>query len=73
MEMTPTHPTIRLNGSPREIPSAMTLDSLLAHLGLSGKPVVVELNESAVFPREYATTTVSNGDRIEIVTLAAGG
>ena len=71
--MTPTPHTIRLNGSPREIPSAMTLDSLLTHLGLSGKPVVVELNESAVFPRDYAATTVSDGDRIEIVTLAAGG
>ncbi len=73
MEMTPAPMTIQINGTPREIPEPMTLTALLDLLGLAGKPVVVELNEAAVFAREYPVATVGDGDRIEIVTLAAGG
>ncbi len=64
---------ITLNGRPHEIPGAMTLEQLLADLGLAGKPVVVELDGRAVLPREHPRTTVGPGARVEIVTLAAGG
>ncbi|MCX6867934.1 MAG: sulfur carrier protein ThiS [Verrucomicrobia bacterium] len=66
-------PAITLNGSPHPIPGPITLERLLETLDLAGKPVVVELNEQAVFPRDYPCTLVDNGARIEIVTLAAGG
>ena len=65
--------TITLNGSPHSIEGPLSLDRLLETLGLAGKPVVVEINENAVFPRDYAQTLVESGARIEIVTLAAGG
>lgn len=65
--------TITLNGKPHPLTGRTALDALLVSLGLAGKPVVVELNESAVFPRDYPQTTVLPGDRLEIVTLAAGG
>ena len=65
--------TITLNGAPHPIEGAMTLDALLETLGLAGKPVVVERNEHAVFPRDYPQTMVEPGDSLEIVTLAAGG
>jgi sulfur carrier protein len=65
--------TIVLNGSPHELPSPATLAELLASLGLAGRPVVVELNETAVLPRDYPATPVPDGARVEIVTLAAGG
>jgi len=67
------HPTITLNGAPHPINGPVTLDHLLETLALADKPVVVELNEQAVFPRDYPNTLVDNGARIEIVTLAAGG
>jgi thiamine biosynthesis protein ThiS len=51
----------------------MTLSDLLESIGFGGKPVVVELNEQAVFPRDYPSTLIQEGARIEIVTLAAGG
>jgi thiamine biosynthesis protein ThiS len=47
--------------------------ALLASLGLEGKPVVVELDEQAVFPRDYAIVEVRSGSKVELVTLAAGG
>jgi len=68
-----TATTITLNGAPHAIPGALNLDTLLQTLGLAGKPVAVELNEQAVFPRDYPQTLVEPGSRVEIVTLAAGG
>ncbi|MEI6675033.1 MAG: sulfur carrier protein ThiS [Verrucomicrobiota bacterium] len=65
--------TILLNGSPHPLTAPVTLAALLETLGLAGKPVVVELNAVAVFPRDYAHTPVLDGARLEVVTLAAGG
>lgn len=66
-------PTILLNGNPHPIGQALPLKNLLESLGFAGKPVVVELNEQAVYPRDYAATRVQPGDTVEIVALAAGG
>ena len=65
--------TITLNGTLHPIECPISLDCLLANLGLADKPVVVELDSHAVFPRDYSQTLVAAGARLEIVTLAAGG
>ena len=66
-------PITLLNGAPHPLTAAVSIDRFLGSLGLEGKPVVVELNEEAIFPRDYTATLVHPGARIEIVTLAAGG
>ena len=73
MEMNLTHMKIQLNGNPHMIEAPMSLTELLASIGVAGKPVVVELDGEAVFPREYPDKRVGDGARVEIVTLAAGG
>lgn len=65
--------TITLNGSEHSIESAVSISRLLETIGLAGKPVVVELDEQAIFPRDYSQTMVESGARVEIVALAAGG
>jgi sulfur carrier protein len=65
--------TITLNGEKREFASIATVGDLLQHIGLGGKPVVVEQNERALFPREIAGAPVRDGDVIEIVQVTAGG
>ena len=65
--------TLQLNGVSHEIESAMSVTDLLSSIGLEGKPVVVEINEEAVFPRDYPQLMVGDGDRVEVVMLAAGG
>lgn len=65
--------TITLNGTPHLLPGGSSIASLLESLGLTGKPVVVELDGRAVFPRDHAGTRIQDGARVEIVTLAAGG
>ena len=64
---------IQLNGQPHELDRPMSVSDLLASIGFGGKPVVVELDEQAIFPRDYSSVRVGAGTRIEIVTLAAGG
>lgn len=51
----------------------MSVSDLLESIDCGGKPVVVELDEQAIFPRDYSAVRVDAGARIEIVTLAAGG
>lgn len=65
--------TITLNGAPHPHPEAICILQLLQNLGLDGKPVVVELDGQAIFPRDHPHTPVQPGARVEIVTLAAGG
>ena len=62
-----------LNGTPQETPAPLTVRGLLDHLGFGKKPVVVELNLRAMFPREFENTQLNEGDRIEIVQITAGG
>ncbi|MFZ4765781.1 MAG: sulfur carrier protein ThiS [Roseimicrobium sp.] len=64
---------LTLNGNPHTVTSPLTVDALLAQLGLGGKPVVVELNQRVLFPREFSATALHEGDRIEIVQITAGG
>jgi thiamine biosynthesis protein ThiS len=64
---------LTLNGAPQEAPAPLSVRGLLDHLGLGEKPVVVELNLRAIFPREFAGTMINEGDRIEIVQITAGG
>ncbi len=65
--------TITLNGQSRALDGAASVADLLALLGLSGKPVVVERNQQALLPREIEATPVTDGDVIEIVQITAGG
>lgn len=65
--------TIILNGQPTPAATPLTIEALLASLGLAGKPVVVELNQQAVTPSSHSLTVVEDGSRVEIITLAAGG
>lgn len=65
--------TLVINGESRRSKCPLSVSELLVELGLEGKPVVVELNERAVFPRDYPSMMVEYGSKLEIVTLAAGG
>ncbi|MES2596520.1 MAG: sulfur carrier protein ThiS [Verrucomicrobiota bacterium] len=65
--------TITLNGAKREFPGTLPLPALLEAVGLAGKPVVVEYNQTALLPREISTTVVKDSDVIEIVQITAGG
>ncbi|MDA7860346.1 sulfur carrier protein ThiS [Akkermansiaceae bacterium] len=65
--------TLTINGETQKFNDDLNLQALLAELGLSEKPVVVELNQKALAPSEFKSQKLKDSDQLEIVTIAAGG
>ena len=65
-------PHIILNGKEKDV-SATTITSLLKELNITLKYVLVEYNGEAVFHKEYVTTNLKDGDRIEVARPMSGG
>jgi sulfur carrier protein len=61
-----------LNGVPQDV-AARTLAEALAELGYGGRIVATAMNGEFVPVRKRAETTLSEGDRIEIVAPMQGG
>jgi sulfur carrier protein len=64
---------INLNGENRDIPAGTTVAGLLEELRLAGKPVAVEINLELVTKAKHSQTRLTQGDRVEIVSLVGGG
>ncbi|MDR1384663.1 MAG: sulfur carrier protein ThiS [Planctomycetaceae bacterium] len=64
---------LTINGEKRQVDASITVLQLLETMELKGKPVAVERNLMIVPFRQYAETTLENGDSLEIVTLVGGG
>lgn len=64
---------LRINGQEHVTTDQTTVRGVLNQLGFGEKPVVVELNQRALFPREHDTTHLQEGDALEIVQITAGG
>jgi sulfur carrier protein len=64
---------IEINGEPRDVPSNVTITTLLESLGLSGRPVAVEVNAAIVPRAQHAQHTLAEGDKLEVVQFVGGG
>jgi len=64
---------IFLNGQPRDLEAGVTLADLLAELGVQSRHVAVESNMELIPRTMHAEHRLTDGDRIEIVTLVGGG
>jgi sulfur carrier protein len=65
--------TIIVNGQAREVDSEWTVADLLSSLNVGAKYVVVQL-DGIILPREnFMQTPLSQGNKLEIVTLVGGG
>lgn len=64
---------ITVNGEAREVSPGLTVTGLIELLGLTEGPVAVERNRDVVPRREHATTSLTEGDVIEIVHFVGGG
>ena len=67
----PVH--LSVNGEPWHGAGRTTVSDIVASWCPSPKGVAVARNGEVVSKSQWATTEVSNGDRIEIVAAAAGG
>jgi len=64
---------ITLNGESRTVPNGATVAALVVLLGLEKAAVAAEVNGVLVPKRRHAQTTLSPGDRVELVSLVGGG
>ncbi|HET9149544.1 MAG TPA: sulfur carrier protein ThiS [Alphaproteobacteria bacterium] len=64
---------VTINGECRDVPESRSVERLLAELGLDSRKVAVELNLEIVPKSAYGATSVSDGDRLEIVHFIGGG
>ena len=64
---------ITVNDESREVPPDATVAGLLADLGLGDKPCAVEVNRELVRKGDHQPHALSEGDRVELVTLVGGG
>jgi thiamine biosynthesis protein ThiS len=64
---------LSVNGEARHVPQGLTVAGLLAEIGLAERKVAVERNLEIVPRSQYATTTLADGDAIEIVHFIGGG
>jgi len=66
--------TITVNGDSRHLPSApMTITMLLENMGIAHLPLAIARNSEVVPRSEHASTTLADGDKIEIVHAVGGG
>jgi thiamine biosynthesis protein ThiS len=64
---------VHVNDQDLELPESATVLDLLGRLQLPGTRVAVELNRQIVRRAEHGTTTLREGDQVEVVTLVGGG
>jgi thiamine biosynthesis protein ThiS len=65
--------SIWINGQEHHVPAVQSVADLLASLDLPRERLAVELNRSIVRKREWPTTLIQAGSRIEIVEFVGGG
>ena len=68
-------PTVKilLNGEPFEAPDAVTVSELLQRLEIDARRVAVEHNLTVLKRAAYGSTTLREGDQVEIVNFVGGG
>ncbi len=65
--------TISLNGDPKILSVALSVQALVVQLGLDPTKVAVERNLEIVPKSTFADVVLADGDRIEIVHFVGGG
>lgn len=64
---------ITVNGTTESIQQKLSVADLLTRHNIQPIQVAVEINETIVSRRDFSSTMVHGGDRIEVVTFVGGG
>jgi thiamine biosynthesis protein ThiS len=64
---------LQINGVERVFDDSLTLTALVDTLGMKPDRVAVELNRDVVPRERWPHTTLTEGDRLEIVHFVGGG
>jgi sulfur carrier protein len=64
---------LTVNGAPHRFDAPLSVEALVAQLGLAGKRIAVERNGEIVPRSRFADTVLADGDALEIVVAVGGG
>jgi thiamine biosynthesis protein ThiS len=65
--------SIIVNGEVVQVPSGLSVATLLTHLNLDPSRLAIELNREIIRKPAWATTPIEPGARLEIVQFVGGG
>jgi len=65
--------TLHINGEQHDLSDSLTIAALVAQLGMKPDRVAVELNLEIVPRAGWETTTLKDGDKLEVVHFVGGG
>ncbi len=65
--------TLTINGATQELDAPITIAQYLDTLGLAGRYVAVARNGDVLERDTFASVTLEQGDRVEIVRPVGGG
>lgn len=64
---------ITLNGDPYDLDGPLTVTALLERLKIDARRVAVEHNLTVLKRATFDSTTIGEGDQVEIVNFVGGG
>lgn len=64
---------IQLNGQPFDLSGTLSVAELVANRELNPRQIAVEINNELVPRERYDGVLLSEGDQVELVSLAGGG
>ncbi|CAM5477160.1 thiamine biosynthesis protein ThiS [Streptomyces purpurascens] len=64
---------ISVNGEPRDVRPGTALNTVVRSLTTSPSGVAAALNETVVPRAQWPSTSLSDGDRVEVLTAVQGG
>jgi sulfur carrier protein len=64
---------IHLNGTPTQSTKDLPLFEFLAQENLNPKLIAIEFNGEILHRQHWESTSLSEGDRLEVVTIVGGG
>jgi thiamine biosynthesis protein ThiS len=64
---------LQINGDEQTFKESLTMAELISELGMKKDRVAVELNREIVPRERWDDTSLSDGDRLEIVHFVGGG
>lgn len=64
---------VQINGQPCTPQRSNNVAELVAELGLPGPLLLIEHNGTALRREEWPSATLHEGDRLEVLRIAAGG
>jgi len=65
--------TVMVNDETRVLPDGATVADLVTALGLGARRIAVEVNRAVVPRAAYESTTLREGDAIEVIHFVGGG